>query len=229
MMVAHSNDIAPLNWADIEHEYVTGDDNVSYRLLGSKHHVTLRAIQKRGSAGNWVHKRKAYRDKVSTEARERTAEEKTGLFAGWADERLVALQKAAMDAIDKLSSAAPSGDTRDQAVAVGILIDKLRKNWTARVNSTATGMSRGARTPWPGSMSSRRSSMHSSPSLQLTKRTREAIDASPMARWLLLAIGDRRAEATGSPEARWEEFQFDYLKLLDSPEYDRGLCCCRTP
>ena len=37
-------------------------------------------------------------------------------------------------------------------------------------------------------------------------------------KWLILALGDRLPEATGSPDAVWEDFQIDYLDLANAEE-----------
>lgn len=61
-----------VDWLKIKTEYING--NVTQRELAKKYGVTLRQISNHATAENWVTEREQFRDKISAEIQQETAD-----------------------------------------------------------------------------------------------------------------------------------------------------------
>jgi hypothetical protein len=116
-----------IDWAAIEHDFVTGGDDVRQVDLAAKYGIDRRTVSRRAVANEWTRKRVAHREDVMRTSHELVADQKAGKLAEWADKRLDKLQAAFMEAIGDLTKVEPGSAKMAQATVVGILLDKLHK------------------------------------------------------------------------------------------------------
>ena len=115
-----------VDWQAIEHEYVTGGDNVSQRYLANAHQVSLTSVQKACSRGGWVQKREDHRGNVKEIALEASADQladdisagNLALGRDW--------YKLAAQALQRALTAEKPSEQHQLAVAAGIATDKWR-------------------------------------------------------------------------------------------------------
>lgn len=117
----------PVDWAPIEHDFVTGGDDVRQVDLAAKYGIDRRTVSRRAVTNEWMRKRAMHREDVVRTSSEMLVLQKAEKLAKWADERLEKLHAAFMGAMDDLAVVSPGNVKLAQATVVGILLDKVHK------------------------------------------------------------------------------------------------------
>lgn len=126
MATRTKNPRGSIDWQSIEHEYVTGGDDVSLRHLAKKHEIHQTTMCNVSARDGWVAKRTAYREQVAERALEASIEDRAETLAernAHLGERLYTVATTAIE--DALFAEKPSA-RQSNMVSAGIAIDKWR-------------------------------------------------------------------------------------------------------
>lgn len=115
-----------VDWQAIEHEYVTGGDNVSQRYLAGAHQVSLTSVQKACSRDGWVQKREEYREKRGAIALERTADQQAESLAQRNEDLGEEYYQAAIESVRDARATNEPRDRQAFMVSAGVATDKWR-------------------------------------------------------------------------------------------------------
>ena len=120
--------IAKVDWQRIEHEYITGSDELTLEALAQRYGFVEKTLRNRASEGQWLSKRGNFREnagkialqKRAEERAEQIAQEETQLQAAWTETLYEMLRRA--------REATKSHEARDYVTAAAICADKRRQS-----------------------------------------------------------------------------------------------------
>ena len=120
--------IARIDWQQVEHEFVTGSDELTLEALAQRYGFVEKTLRNRASEGQWLSKRGNFREnagkialqKRAEERAEQIAQEETQLQAAWTETLYEMLRRA--------REATKSHEARDYVTAAAICADKRRQS-----------------------------------------------------------------------------------------------------
>lgn len=118
-----------IDWVKIENAYVSGSDG--QRAIAARFGVSLRDLSLRSKAGNWVEKRKEYRNQLSTKLLQKSQEKYLNAIDDVMDVLIgdIGILKLINNDPDVLlTSQAPGREVESKVTAATKIADALRKH-----------------------------------------------------------------------------------------------------
>jgi len=118
--------IAKVDWQRIEHEYVTGSDELTLEALAQRYGFVEKTLRNRASEGQWLSKRGNFRENAGKIALQKSALERAQEIAQEETELQVAWTETLYEMLQRARDAAKSHEAKDYITAAAICADKRR-------------------------------------------------------------------------------------------------------